>query len=397
MSPDHIQMTKPPWQVEDRGEIFDAGNAPPDQRIAFFTSLCVLASGKILAGFQNGPCKNSACSTIRLCRSGDGGRTWDLLSFEFVTGLDGIPGSLSCAELVEVAQGRLMLFATWFNRSDPGLPLFDPETGGILPSRQVFAASSDEGETWSAWGELSTGTLRGCSLTGPVIQWQDGILAVAFESFKEAGDPSQGRHSAWVVVSKDGGDSFSEPLLVAKHPEDQVYYWDQRLCAAAGSGCFAAMFWSHDLAAQKDLNVHFRSAELKQNTIEGTPPAGLPITGQICAPLFCPDGRLLAFVVNRTQPGTMSLWCSPDGGLTWPDEDRLIVHTHDERAALTQGTSRIDFNQYWEDMGRWSFGHPALRFLPDGRLLLAWYAGTPDCMSIHWARVTVPPAIGLAL
>jgi len=370
--------------------IFDAGGAPPAQRIAFFTSLCVLASGIILAGFQNGPCKNSAFSMIRLCRSGDGGRTWDLLSFEFVTALDGIPGSLSCAELVEVAPGRLLLFATWFNRSNPDLPLFDPESGGVLPSRQVFAASSDEGETWSAWRGLSTGTLQGCSLTGPVIQWRDGTFAVAFESFKEAGDPSPGHHSAWVVVSHDGGDSFSEPLLVARHPEDQVYYWDQRLCAAPESGRFAAMFWSHDLAAQKDLNVHFRLGGLNQDPAEEAPPAELPITGQICAPVFCPDGRLLAFVVNRTQPGTMSLWCSPDGGVTWPEEERLIVHTHDERAALTQGPSHIDFNQYWEDMGRWSFGHPALRLLADGHLLLAWYAGTPECMSIHWARVAGP-------
>ena len=65
----------------------------------------------------------------------------------------------------------------------------------------------------------------------------------------------------------------------------------------------------------------------------------------------------------------------------------LVIHTHDERAALTQGRENIDFKQYWEDMGKWSFGHPALRQLKDGRLLLAWYAGSPDCMSVHWARV----------
>ena len=41
------------------------------------------------------------------------------------------------------------------------------------------------------------------------------------------------------------------------------------------------------------------------------------------------------------------------------------------------------------DMGKWSFGHPAARLLPDNKLLLAYYAGTPDCMSIHWARVTI--------
>ena len=37
-------------------------------------------------------------------------------------------------------------------------------------------------------------------------------------------------------------------------------------------------------------------------------------------------------------------------------------------------------------MGKWSFGHPAIRPLKNG-WLLAWYAGTPDRMSIHWAHV----------
>jgi hypothetical protein len=83
----------------------------------------------------------------------------------------------------------------------------------------------------------------------------------------------------------------------------------------------------------------------------------------------------------------MRLWSSRDGGLTWPQSDCLLVHTHDERAVLSQGTENIDFRQYWEDMGKWSFGHPAIRTLGPGRVLVAFYAGTPTCMSIHWARV----------
>jgi hypothetical protein len=40
-------------------------------------------------------------------------------------------------------------------------------------------------------------------------------------------------------------------------------------------------------------------------------------------------------------------------------------------------------------MLQWSFGHPALRSLDADHLLLAWYAGTPDALSLHWARVRV--------
>ena len=83
----------------------------------------------------------------------------------------------------------------------------------------------------------------------------------------------------------------------------------------------------------------------------------------------------------------MTLWVSRDRGLTWPESDKLLVYSHEERAAISQGRENIDFKQYWEDMGKWSFGHPAVRQLPDGDLLAAWYAGSPDCMSIHWARI----------
>ncbi|MCS7049378.1 MAG: hypothetical protein NZ483_08815 [Verrucomicrobiae bacterium] len=62
---------------------------------------------------------------------------------------------------------------------------------------------------------------------------------------------------------------------------------------------------------------------------------------------------------------------------------------HEERAAVTQGQTNVDFARYWEDMGKWSFGHPAICSLGEGRVLVAHDAGTPDRMSIHGARLTV--------
>jgi len=78
--------------------------------------------------------------------------------------------------------------------------------------------------------------------------------------------------------------------------------------------------------------------------------------------------------------------CSHDDGQTWPEDERLVVHVHDEKAAISQGREEIDYAEFWEDMGKWSFGHPAIRPLENG-WLLAWYSGTPDRMSIHWAHV----------
>ena len=59
---------------------------------------------------------------------------------------------------------------------------------------------------------------------------------------------------------------------------------------------------------------------------------------------------------------------------------------------LTQGRENIDFNQYWDDMGKWTFGHPAIRQLPDGHLLLAWYAGALVLLAmwVYFALKTLP-------
>jgi len=375
--------------VEDRGIVYDATDRPADRRIAFFSSLCTLRSGTVLCAFQVGSAKHAPDATIGLFRSRDQGASWQELPGRFETSIDGVPGSLAGGEIVEVAPGQLQVLATWFDRSDPARPLFDPVTEGILRSKLLVATSDDEGDTWGPWRELPTEGLTGCATTGPIIKWADGTLAYAFESFKEFDDPRPARHAAWIIVSRDAGRTHGVPMLVADDPRDRVYYWDQRLAPTHHNGEFVALFWTHDRGQQQDLNVHFRRLTIDGDQLRGEPMQPTSIHGQIAAPLVIDDRTLLAFVVDRARPGTLKLWRSRDAGRTWPPGDCLLVHQHDERAALSQGARNIDFAQYWEDMGKWSFGHPAIRRLDERSVLVAYYAGTPEAMSIRWARVSL--------
>ncbi len=373
--------------LEDTGLIFDATTRPASRRVAAFVTLCPLRSGAFLCGFQLGSHKHDPASTIGLCRSVDGGATWEQLPTRFESTLDGTAGSLGAGEMVEVEPGKLLLISTWLDRSDPERPLFDPVTEGILHAKQLRAFSTDEGESWSAWEPVVIPGLTGCTNCGPLLKWSNGTIAHAFESYKEFDDPSPGHHGAWLLVSRDGGRTFDAPLLVAQDPRHKAYYWDQRVCTGVGEGEFIGLFWTHDLEQKKDIPVHFRRASLHDNDFRKAPITQTGIPGQISAPLLLEDGRLLAFVVYRGKPSTMTLWQSKDEGATWPRNDALVVYTHQERARLSQGEREIDYGQYWEDMARWSFGHPAIRPLGNGRVLLAFYAGTPDCMSVRWARV----------
>ncbi|MGD9856272.1 MAG: sialidase family protein [Planctomycetaceae bacterium] len=183
-------------RVEECGLIYDAAAHPEHERVASFVSLCRLSSRVLLCGFQVGPRKHAVTSTIRFCRSQDGGNTWHEMPARFETRVGGVPGSLSSGELVELAPGKLLLYSTWFDRSDPQRPLFDPETQGILHSKQLLAESNDGGHTWSAWREVPLPGLGGCSSTGPILQWPDGRIALPFESYKDFDDPSPARHGA---------------------------------------------------------------------------------------------------------------------------------------------------------------------------------------------------------
>lgn len=380
-------MNHPLVTILERSIIYDAECQPANLRVSFCTSLMRTCSGEIFCAFQVGPVKNAADSTIGIYSSVDGGKGWVERPFPFETHYRGVAGSLGCAEMVEDGRGRLLLFATWWDRSDPQRPLFDPDTQGILHSRTLWCASTDGGKSWDGWREVPLEGMKGCSLTGPVLRWPNGSMAIPFESFKEYDETDPHPHAAWLVMFDPDGDCFSRPSMVARHAEDRVYYWDQRLSAGKKTGEYTAFFWAHDLTAKRDLAVCMKRGSIPSSEKPWESIRETPIRGQIAAPCWLEDGRLLVFVVDRNPPAAMKLWVSPDGGMTWPKTESLVVYHHEEKASVTQGATDVDFRQYWEDMGKWSFGHPAIQPLGNDEILVAYYAGRPDCMSIHSARI----------
>ncbi len=370
-------------KIEERGLVYDATRQLPAARVASFTGLLVTKAGTAFCSFQCGSKKHALDSTVRIFRSTDHGRTWSDTGNRFETSFQGVAGSLSSGEMEEVSPGRLMVITTWFDRSEPARPIFDPVTEGILRTKQLVAFSEDEGKSWTPWREIPIAGLKGCASTGPLLRWTDSTIAYPFESYKEYDDPQPGRHGAWFIATKDGGRTFGAPVLVAQDPQGDVYYWDQRMSVGKTPGEYISLFWTHDLRQKKDLAVHVKHH--RPGVAGGDVPRTTGLPGQISAPLLLDDGRLLAGVIAREKPGTVTLCQSDDDGKTWPH--RLVIYTHDEKALLTQGAENIDFVQYWEDMGKWSFGHPAIRLVGKNKLLIVHYAGVPNCLSVHWIRV----------
>lgn len=374
-------------RVIDRGLVYDASNRPAPERISCFGSLRRLKNGDWLSGYAIGSKKQDPFGSIRWSRSTDGGQSWTQVPFRCDTTFGGVPGSLVGTEFLEIAPGKLLLFTTWFDRTDPERPLFDPVTEGILHSKLLVAESNDHGETFGPFREIVTPGLTGTALSGPPVQWSDGTIGLAFESFKHYDDPKPAWHCAWLFVSRDGGQTFPERHIVGEDPKHEVFYWDERLIATKTPGEYIGLFWTHNKALGKDLNVQFLKASIKDGDRAKATPSDTGIPGQIASPLPLDDGRILGFVVDRDRPGTMKLWQSKDGGKTWPAGDALTVHVHEEKSIVGNQKEGVDFAEYWEDMVKWSFGHPSSGLLDANTLLLTYYAGTPDTLSMHWAKV----------
>ena len=145
--------------------IYNAEEQDESGRAAFFDSLLRLSSGRWISGFTAGKTKHHYQASIRLARSDDNGHAWSLMPWRCETTIGDTPGSIVGSEMVEIEPGRLLLFSTWFDRTDPKRPLFDPETEGILKSKQLMAVSVDDGESWSDWKEVPTPGLTGCAVT----------------------------------------------------------------------------------------------------------------------------------------------------------------------------------------------------------------------------------------
>ena len=98
-------------------------------------------------------------------------------------------------------------------------------------------------------------------------------------------------HSAHALLSGDGR-SIDQVLTVARHSEDVLYYWDQRL---------VSLFWTYDRKRERDVDIHISWAN-PESLSWGTP-ISTGLQGQIAAPIPLPDNRLLAFYVVREATG----------------------------------------------------------------------------------------------
>jgi hypothetical protein len=380
-------MMETTMDVVASGAFWDSRTAPVNERSASSTAALTLADGTVLATCRLGTDREGADGHVGVFASTDGGEHWELRYLGLPDKVwDGWPGEARGWYATELTPGEIIASVLWTDRSDPSHPWVHPVTQGLLGMRSYLIRSTDGGRSWPDRRRIDLGDHPGASITGPVVRLADGMLGQPFENWKEYEDPTPGIPCAWLRFSRDDGATWTEDVLVAAHPDNAIYYWDQRLAQHPVDGRIANMFWTHVPAEGRDIDVH-----ICWGTPDGrtwTEPVGTGLPGQHCQPISLGGDRLLAVYSHRSSPGGIHASVSEDFGRTWDRDRDLVVWASEAGDEPGSGASRAQ-EEYWNDMGAWQFGHPRGTLLPDGQVLVVFYGGTGTTRSGRWARIRV--------
>jgi hypothetical protein len=319
--------------------------------------------------------------------SDDEGATWQQRFSGFGDFPPGSGGRMRSIGLAEVSPGKLIGSFITVDRADPSLPFANPQTQGILTTHVYVAESQDGGRSWSPLRHVDLRPHTGNAITGDILRLKDGTLALPYEAWKDYHDTSPGEHHAALRLSFDGGQNWRETAIVAHDPTNRLLFWDQRLTVSPDDGRLFALFWSHDRGAQEDVPMHqaWGSADGRR----WTPTRSTGMAGQIAAPLALPDGRLFVAYVHRHDPPSLRAILSDDFGESWNQAGELIFYEKQRGGREAGMGGPRDFGDYWADMSIWTFGHPAPALLPNGDVMVAYYAGDDKALSIHWVRIAL--------
>lgn len=362
------------------GTIF-AGEAGTDHASCAFPGIAVLPGGRWLCGFRAAPVKGATAGQhARVTYSDDAGHAWSPAVIPAAPpALGGRPGAFRAAYPTALGGTRALLLHCWVDESDPALPFFNPETEGLLDTRLFITLSEDGGATWGRPAPVETTPFTmPTPPTGPILLLPDGRWLCQFELNKPYYDTTPWRHSSVVIFSSDEGRTWPAHAVVSSDP--RVFYWDQRVGLLA-DGTLLDVFWTYDNGAAGYLNIHARESNDGGRTWSDLWDTGVP--GQPAAPVSLPDGRIVMVYVDRTAAPVIKARVSADGGHAW--EEETIVYRMD---IATQTVRKDSMEDAWAEMAAFSLGLPATAALPNGDVLVVFYAGpATDLTDIRWARL----------
>lgn len=370
-------------------EIINSGilyrNPHPDFRPihASFPVILPLFQGEMICVYRRGSAFSSVDGRIAQLRSLDGGITWAEEGLVWDGSKDGTNYCYRGAAPAMLTDGTVLMTCSRFDRSDPDKPVFSPETEGYLPCQVVVFRSRDGGHSWTPPQVVPLPEGMVANGSGPVIEVGGGRLLLPIETWKAYDDPNPPKQRAMALFSGDGGETWGEPTVVGDGVADGVYYWDQRIISLGGDRLFV-IFWTHSLATDKDLSVHWATSEDGGRT--WTKPQPTNIQGQVTCPVDLEGGRMAAVYNLRyaDRPGVMAT-LSEDGGRTWDLDNQVAIWDAYGEARVGVAAGGRELQQHVTI----AFGKPDAQLLADGDILATFWCTQACVTHIRWCRLRV--------
>ncbi len=371
-------------EIIGEGIVF-AGEPQTERSSMAFAGICVLDSGRWLASCRAAPQKTPTRGQhVLLSHSDDEGHSWSTPRAPFTPPqIVGKPGLFRGAYLTSLGNDEVLATILWVDFSDPDADFFNEETQGLLDTRIFFSRSSDGGQSWTSPRLMDTSPFDvPTAATGPVLIGKNKEWICQFETNKHYNDLSEWRHSSVLMFSRDEGATWTEysrPSLVG---DDCIFYWDQRPSVAPDGGILD-LFWTYDNANAKYLNIHARESKDAGRSWSEYWDTG--VTGQPAPAVFLADGRIVMPYVDRSGEPILKLRVSWDNGQTWPESSETALYRLEKPTQIRNKNSMQDA---WAEMGCYSLGLPATVLLPDGEVLIVFYAGPQsDETDVRWTHV----------
>lgn len=370
----------------DEGVVF-ASRPKSDAANACFPWVCVLETGRWLAGFRLAPAKSSRFSRAVLSWSEDQGRTWSTPREPFAPmKVGGRVGVWRAAAPTPLGGQRVLVVLAWEDYSEPFKPMFNEATEGLVDMKLFWAISEDGGCTFSKPRRLHVGRYDAVPtpITGPAVVLPDGRWVASFEVNKHYDEPEPWQHRSSLAFSANQGRSWGGVVDVHTDPQRRIFCWDQRL-APMHDGSLLDLFWTYDQQQASYLNIQARASSDGGKTWGELWDTGVP--GQPARPVSLPDGRVVLVYVDRTQSPVIRAQLSRDGGRTFDPASTILVH---ERSVRPQTWQKGTMQDAWAEMSEYSIGLPDAVALPDGTVLTTFYSGDrADHTDLRWARISV--------
>lgn len=334
-----------------------------------FPGICILPCGRWLASFKASE-KKGDCDFMNavMTLSDDNGKTW-LKPFEPVKlpDINGVPGQSRIMYFLSLGNGHVLMVVNWVDSSDPLFPYYDPKEETLKDTRIFFCFSRDRGQTWSA-PELMNTFPEGdpVPLTGPPFKLKDGTIVCQYEINKPVGDKSIWVHKSVMIFSRDDGKNWGETVIVTE--KSGMYYWDQRPNVMMDGRTVIDFFWTLNGIKNQYQNIHARQS--KDGGISWGEIWDTGIYGQPGQPLDLGDGRLATIDIDRSFSPVITVRTSRDFGRNY--EETLVVY---KRSPNKQDSREISMNDAWDEMVKFSVGHPNLIRINDHEIMAYYYAG----------------------